>query len=143
MRHGEAGFAERDFDRSLTENGIEQCKAQGLRLKENKVACSAIVSSPAARAWSSAATVAGVIDYPVDKIIPVDTLYNAREETILHIIKNFDDSWHTVLLIGHNPGLSFLAHTLCSKIQGSLDVSEYYELSFPLLHWSDIAAAKG
>lgn len=143
MRHGEAGTALRDFDRPLTEAGVEQCKSRGLMLQQHKVVCSAIVSSPALRTLSSATAVAEVIHYPVDRIIIEDPLYNASEETIFQAIKRFDDTWHTVLLIGHNPGLGVVAQTLCPQVQGNLDVSELYAISFPLLHWSDITPANG
>lgn len=143
MRHGEAGSAMRDVDRPLTDEGIEQCKARGLMLQQHDVVCSAIVTSPAARTLSSALAVAEVINYPEDKIIVTDTLYNASEEAILQVIKSFDDSWHTVLLVGHNPGISFLALTLCPEVEGNLDVSELHAISFPLLHWSDIMPGKG
>lgn len=143
MRHGEAGAALRDFDRPLTEAGVEQCKARGLMLQQHNVECSAIVSSPALRTSSSAIAVAEIIHYPVDRIIIEDPLYNAPEETIFQVIKRFDDTWHTVLLIGHNPGISVVAQTLCPQVQGNLDVSELYAISFPLLHWSDITPAKG
>ncbi|MCD6046157.1 MAG: phosphohistidine phosphatase [Gammaproteobacteria bacterium] len=143
MRHGEAGSAMRDFDRPLTDEGIVQCKARALILQQHGVVCSAIVSSPAVRARSSAAAVAGVMSYSEDKIVVADALYNASEDIILEVIRHFDDTWHTVLLLGHNPGLSFLASTLCPQIQGNLDVGELYAISFPLLHWSDITASKG
>jgi phosphohistidine phosphatase len=143
MRHGEAGTSLRDFDRPLTEVGVEQCKVRGLMLQQHNVVCSAIVSSPALRTTSSAIVVAEVIQYPVDKIIVEESLYNASEESVLQVIKSFDDTWHTVLLIGHNPGLSVVAQTLCPQVQGNLDVSELYAISFPLLHWSDITPAKG
>lgn len=143
MRHGEAGTALRDFDRPLTEVGVEQCKARGLMLQQHNVECSAIVSSPALRTSDSAIAVAEVIHYPVDRIIIEDPLYNASEETIFQVIKRFDDAWHTVLLIGHNPGLSAVAQTLCSQAQDNLNVSELYAISFPLLHWSDITPANG
>jgi phosphohistidine phosphatase len=143
MRHGEAGTALHDFDRPLTKAGVEQCKARGLMLKQHDVVCSAIVTSPAVRTLSSALVMAEEIHYPVDKIITADNLYNASEEAILQIIKDFDDIWHTVLLIGHNPGISFLALTLCPEVQSNLDVGELHAISFPLLHWSDIMPGKG
>lgn len=143
MRHGEAGAALRDLDRPLTDEGVAQCKVRGLMLEQHKVVCSAIVTSPAVRALSSAIAVAEVLKYPADNIVVVDNLYNAAEETILQIIKNFDDIWHTVLLVGHNPGISFLALTLCPEVEGNLDVSELHAISFPLLHWSDITTGKG
>jgi phosphohistidine phosphatase len=87
--------------------------------------------------------VAKVIQYPEDKIIITDGLYNASEDAILQVIKNFDDVWHTVLLVGHNPGLSFLAQRLCSDVQDNLDVGELRVISFPLLHWSDILPGNG
>lgn len=143
MRHGEAGSALHDFDRPLTEVGLEQCKVRGLMLQHCGVVCSAIVTSSAARALSSAIAVAEAMNYPIDNIVIEASLYNAPEDIILEVIKNFDDTWHTVLLMGHNPGLSAVAQTLCPQVPGNLDVSELYAISFPLLHWSDITLANG
>lgn len=143
MRHGEAGLALRDFDRPLVEEGIEKCHSQGLMLKHQKVNVSAIVSSPAIRAFSSAIAVASAINYAEDKIIADAKLYNAPAEVILQVIKNFEDTWHTVLLVGHNPGISFLARTLCKQIHNDLDAGDLHAISFPLLHWSDIEMSQG
>ena len=143
MRHGEAGAALRDFDRPLTAAGIEQCKARGLILQQHDVVCRALITSPAARTLSSAVAVAEAMNYPIDTILVEDSLYNAPEATILQSIKNFDDAWHTVLLIGHNPGLSLVAQALCPQARGNLDVSELYAIAFPVLHWSDIMLAEG
>lgn len=143
MRHGEAGTALRDFDRPLTDKGVAQCKKQGMVLERRGIKCSAIVSSPAVRAYASAVAVAEIMNFPVDKIKVIDALYNASEEAILPVIQNFEDVWHTVLLVGHNPGFSFLASALCPEIQANLDVGELYAISFPLLHWSDVMPGLG
>lgn len=143
MRHGEAGFALRDFDRPLVEEGMEKCQSQGLMLQHQNVNLSAIVSSPAIRAFSSAIALASAMNYTESKIIADDKLYNAPAEVILQVIKNFEDVWNTVLLVGHNPGISYLARSLCPQIVNDLDVGDLYLISFPLLHWSDIEISQG
>lgn len=143
MRHGEAGAALRDFDRPLVEAGVEKCQSQGLMLRHQGVVLSAVVTSPAIRTLSSAIVVAKAMHYAENKIITEDKLYNAPLDTVLQAIKNFDDAWHTVLLLGHNPGLSFLARALCPQISDDLDLGDLYAISFPLLHWSDIMMSQG
>jgi phosphohistidine phosphatase len=143
MRHGEAGYALRDFDRPLGQAGIEKCQSQGLMLRHQGVHLSALVSSPAIRSFSSAVVVASVMDYAEKKIITDDKLYNAPAEAILGVIQAFEDTWHTVLLVGHNPGISSLARSLCPGINNDLDAGDLHAISFPLLHWSDIVLSQG
>jgi phosphohistidine phosphatase len=143
MRHGQAGVATNDFDRPLTEDGKNKCKQQARVLQQHKVCCSVIMTSPAQRAWSSAAAIADVMHYPENKILVEQKLYNASADAILNVIMTFDDIWHTVLMVGHNPGMSALTQSLCPEITQDLDAADYNMISFPLLHWVDIINVEG
>ncbi len=143
MRHGQAGVAANDFDRPLTEEGKNKCKQQAQALQHHKVRCNVIMTSPAQRAWSSAAVVADVMHYPENKIVTENKLYNASADAILNVIMAFDDLWHTVLVVGHNPGMSILTQSLCPEITSDLDAADYTMISFPLLHWVDVINVKG
>ncbi len=138
MRHGEAGTAVRDFDRPLTEQGAEKCRIQGALLTEQGVQLSTLVTSPALRAFSSALAVAQAMHYPETQIMTDEALYNAPADALFNAIQGFEDSWHTVLLIAHNPGISVLARSFNSTISADLDVGDFCVLSFPVFHWQDI-----
>lgn len=138
MRHGEAGNAARDFDRPLTEQGAKKSRAQGALLTEQGIQLSMLVTSPALRAFSSALAVAEAMHYPETKIMTDEALYNAPADVLFNAIQGFEDSWHTVLLIAHNPGISALARSFNSTISSDLDVSDFCMLSFPVLHWQDL-----
>ena len=139
MRHGEAGVAApRDFDRPLTAQGAEKCRLQGMLLTEQGFQLSQLVTSPALRAFSSALAVAEAMHYPETKIMADEALYNAPTDVLFNTIQDFEDSWHTVLLIAHNPGLSALARAFNPDISADLDVGDFCVLSFPVLHWQDV-----
>lgn len=138
MRHGEAGVAARDFDRPLTEKGVAQCRSQGTLLTKQGFQLSQILTSPALRAFSSALAVAKAMHYPETKIMADEALYNASADVLFNAIQNFEDVWHTVLLIAHNPGISALARSFNPDIPSDLDVADFCVLSFPLLHWQDL-----
>jgi broad specificity phosphatase PhoE len=77
IRHGESEanlkhvFAGQKDNSPLTEKGIEQAKAEGLKIKEMGLKIDKIISSPLIRAFDTAKIVAEIIGY--DKEIEIDT----------------------------------------------------------------------
>lgn len=77
IRHGESEanlrhvFAGQKDDSSLTEKGVEQAKAEGLKIKEMGLTFSKIISSPLVRAFDTAKIVSEIIGY--DKEIEIDS----------------------------------------------------------------------
>jgi broad specificity phosphatase PhoE len=74
IRHGESELNVAKLwaghtDTPLTENGREQARKAGKKMKLDKLSFDIIVSSPLKRALHTAQHVAEHIDYPVDKIV--------------------------------------------------------------------------
>ncbi len=75
IRHGESEanlrhvFAGQKDNSPLTEKGIEQAKAEGLKIKEMGLKISKIISSPLIRAHDTAKIVSEIIGYNKDIVI--------------------------------------------------------------------------
>jgi phosphohistidine phosphatase len=84
----------------------------GKRLKEKDIHPQLILTSPAKRTLSTAKRIAKVIGYNKENIKKNEKLYHADEETMLTAIQSLKDKYDTVMVVGHNPGLTDFVNTL-------------------------------
>ena len=116
LRHGKAekssdGTA--DADRALIRKGKEGVKKVAQWMKGNKIRFDAIATSPLKRAQGTAKIVAAVLDQK-DRLIVWDELAPGGDlDTVCYHASGYGEH-ATVLVIGHEPGLSMLV----SKIIG-------------------------
>lgn len=117
IRHAKAeehSFAKKDFDRNLTDSGrkratrIAKDLAQQLTIDEHTY----VLSSSANRAIQTAELFCEILGYPVTEIQQEEDIYEAFYINILQVINQVPDHIQTVLIFGHNPGLSMLAEEL-------------------------------
>jgi phosphohistidine phosphatase len=113
LRHGKAeadATSGQDFDRALTERGRRDtllvCKAMAKAGLDPDL----VLVSPAARTlqtWEAAAT---VFDHAEVRIVPA--LYDLGAADVLALAQAEGRQAHTVLIVGHNPGLGDLSARL-------------------------------
>ncbi|OOZ42342.1 hypothetical protein BOW53_00435 [Solemya pervernicosa gill symbiont] len=129
LRHATASMMQLvadDFERTLEPRGEEEAAEMGRQLSKRQIKPEQLVSSPAKRAITTAAIVAGELHYPVDDIAIEAEIYNAELQTLLDIVQHFSNRFDHVMLVGHNPGLSELGHYLTGQGQA---------LPPPLAYW--------
>src|SRR5215510_11215253 len=110
LRHGKSSRddpALDDFDRPLNERGVGDAKLSGKYARRQKVKPDLVLSSPATRArdtaelFIAAAGLKNTLAYD-------ERIYEASARSLLQVISEFDDSYESVLLVGHNPGFEDL-----------------------------------
>ena len=119
VRHAKSSWndpALADKDRPLTDRGRQDARRMGKRLAKRDVKPDAIFSSPARRALTTARIVAKKLDCKVKDIRVDDRLYAVEADDLLHFIRGLGDKPKSVMLIGHNPELTELAHRLSNEI---------------------------
>ncbi|ASL39999.1 MULTISPECIES: histidine phosphatase family protein [Acetobacter] len=119
LRHAEAASAplgdfspEADMNRPLTPAGQEAARRCGHWLAAHSIVPDSIICSPALRTRQ---TLAGAVTALPPTLPPPDycaDIYEATPEALLAHIQQAPDSAFTVLMVGHNPGISLLAHHL-------------------------------
>jgi phosphohistidine phosphatase len=113
LRHAEAqaaGTALADFDRILTPRGRDQARDAARRIMAANLRPEMLLASPAARTRETAEIVALELGLGgVGRILLPADLYLAEVPVLLSVLKGCDDAAQTLLLIGHNPGVSALA----------------------------------
>jgi phosphohistidine phosphatase len=115
IRHAKSSWDDTglpDFDRPLNDRGKRDAPRMGKRLKEKSVHPDLMLSSPAKRTLSTCKRIAEVLGFPKEKIKTDKTLYHADEEDILSVIRTIRDQYNTVLIFGHNPGLTDFVNSL-------------------------------
>lgn len=118
IRHAKAedhSFQKRDYDRNLVSKGIERAKLIADKLKlDLPSAKTLVISSSANRAIQTADIFCEIFNYPKFDIRHEKSIYEAHYKDILTVINSVANDMETVLVFGHNPGLSDLANYICN-----------------------------
>lgn len=134
---------ESDVDRQLTAIGTQNATRMGMNLKNKTILPDILISSPAARAQATTELVAEQIGYDLSRIHYNAEIYNASIRTLLKVVTNLKDEWENVLLIGHNPSISYLAEYVSGDPIGNIDTCGLVHLSFKLESWSEVSEKNG
>lgn len=109
VRHAtaETWNAENDLTRKLVSKGLKESKNIGVLLAKLQKKADIILTSNANRALETADQIQSIVYRKINKKIDKD-LYSGGIEDYLNAIRNLEDDYHSVLLIGHNPVLGEL-----------------------------------
>jgi phosphohistidine phosphatase len=114
LRHAKAVPAEAplaDIARPLAPRGETDARRIADRLGQH-YRPTLIVASPATRAQQTAQIVAAALHYPPQAVALERRLYLAEPATLVDAIALQDAAAETLLVVGHNPGLTELAQHL-------------------------------
>lgn len=134
---------ETDFDRTLSSLGRQNAKEIGQFLVERFPVIDKIISSAAIRAQMSAELMADQFGIGLDEIHYNSGLYEASARTFLDTVCSFDDQWKKVLMIGHNPTITYFTEYICGEAVGSIATGGAVHVQFELDHWADISEGSG
>ena len=144
IRHAKSSWGDAalpDKDRPLNDRGRRDAPKMGERLAKRDVKPDLILSSPAVRALKTAEIIAKKLDYRRRDIVVDDRLYAVGADDLLDVIHKLGDKLERVMLFGHNPELTELAHRLSSKI-AHMPTCAVAEFSFDAKSWSSIGKVK-
>jgi phosphohistidine phosphatase len=130
-----------DRDRPLDDRGRQDAPKMGKRLAKRDVKTDVLLSSPALRALTTAQLIAEEIGYKRKDIVVDDRLYASSADDLLAVIRALDKKLNRVMLFGHNPEVTDLAHWLSSEII-DMPTSAVAEFDFDTKAWSDIGEVK-
>ncbi|MEN8213642.1 MAG: histidine phosphatase family protein [Pseudomonadota bacterium] len=129
-----------DFERPLNKRGRRDAPRMGSRLAEHYIRPDLIVSSPAVRALTTAEVIASHIGYQPSEIINDRRVYHASSSELLAVIREFDARHQTVMLVGHNPGLTDLVEQLAYAGITNIPTCGIVMLGFSANHWPEATA---
>ena len=146
VRHAKAEKAEgrqRDFDRALADRGRHDAAEMGRRLARCEVRPDIILTSPAQRTLATARLIARELDFPWDEIRAVKAVYLADDGDLLGLVRELDGRVECALLVGHNPGVSELAHVLVRDFTQELPTCAVVSIDLPADTWAGVKRGSG
>ncbi len=145
MRHGKAEEASgnmSDFDRSLQRMGlINTCKI-AQEMKTEGVCLDKIICSSANRTHETAKLVAEQFEIDVEEVVAYQSLYNAPLGNYLEEIKKTESTVNNLLVVGHNPFISYLVEFL-TGIDASLKTSDVVYIDLHIDEWEHVNSKIG
>ncbi|MFT4287664.1 SixA phosphatase family protein [Nocardioides sp.] len=143
VRHAKAEqFGPADHERALTERGLADAAAAGRWLAGQGIAPATALVSTALRTrqtWSQLAQAAG---WDLEPWLD-SSLYAADPDTVLDLLRALPDEPATVVLVGHNPTMAYLAQLLDDGTSGRL-MGEFATSAIAVLSydggWADLDA---
>lgn len=144
VRHGKSSWEEQglpDRARPLAARGLRDAPLMGGRLAREGVRPDLILSSPACRALSTANIIAEVLGYRPEEIVMDERLYGSDVETLLEVMAELGDAFRCVMLFGHDPGFTDLAHRFSGRIT-RMPTCAVAHFTFDAPSWSAAASQR-
>ncbi|MCB1383442.1 MAG: histidine phosphatase family protein [Notoacmeibacter sp.] len=150
LRHARAAFPQpgmRDFDRPLEKDADDDAEALGIAMRANGQRPDSVVCSSARRTRETWDHVAQGLELDPDMAEFSDTLYCTDASGYIDVIRSRAGQ-ESVMLIGHNPMLEEVAHSLSGRGNGSSALADGFatcglaviDFDTPL---ADVAPGKG
>lgn len=131
---------QKDIDRELTATGFRDAVLIGKFMAGKSWIPDAIYSSSAQRANDTTHLVAEQLNYSSSKINYMEELYQATTRVLINIINQFNEEEDAVLVVGHNPHLSYLVELLTGEEIGALDPGGLVKLTAETDQWPSISS---
>lgn len=146
VRHGKSdrGFQQiKDFDRPLNHKGNKNAVCMAEKLIKKQLTAQLIVSSPANRALSTARHFAQVWGIPETDIITDQSIYEADTRELLAVVNKLPDTFDSVALFGHNPGITDFANYLADANISNMPTSGCVRIEFDIDDWAEASYHTG
>jgi phosphohistidine phosphatase len=153
LRHAKSDWSaggQRDIDRVLAERGRKVAPLMGQYLARHGLRPDTVLVSSARRTRETYDFVAPAFT-EAPPVAYDGRLYEAPPETLLGVVRETADAAHTLLVIGHNPGMQRLADLLIKTgdIRARQGLAEKFPtaalavIDLPVDRWSKIAPHSG
>lgn len=145
MRHGKASqdiYEHTDMERPLLPKGIDRTIFVADYFLQKNINIDAIITSPSVRTQQTMQIISKVLNIDKKNIFTEQIVYSTHNENNLYdLIENVDNKYNSLLLIGHNPVLSFLINNYMQPPIDQLPTSGAVGISFDTNDWQTIKTA--
>ncbi|HYG04472.1 MAG TPA: histidine phosphatase family protein [Chryseosolibacter sp.] len=131
-----------DKDRFLSPTGIDEAKLIGSYLDDQQIVLDSVITSSAVRANATALLVMEE-KKGNENLIITDTLYESTTRAYLECITSIHDNAQTVLLVGHNPLITYLAEYLTKNTIGDIVTCGLVTINFEIDSWKEVSEGNG
>jgi len=133
----------KDEERELTATGVADASRMGIQLKNLHVSPQLVVSSPAHRTVTTAQLLAEQLNYDLDSIKIEPTLYESSMRNLMAVVNGLNEKYSVVIIVSHNPNLTYLAEYLTQEIIGNLPTGGTVNIQFEEITWAEVSGGNG
>lgn len=137
VRHAKtapAGPGQTDHARALEDEGVTDAGKLAHYLRKKDLIPDQMLVSSANRTQTTAQILLTACEVNAVDVVVSDELYLADKDFLLEVIGNTRDDIDTLMVVGHNPGLSELAHAFDHDIQG-MRPAQMLRVALDITHW--------
>ena len=146
VRHAKSDWGDeglKDIDRPLNQRGYAAAYRMSEWLAKQTDVPQLFISSDATRALSTAMIFARNLNYPSNELIILQQVYESSVKTLKDVICQIDDKYQSVMLFGHNPGITNLSNDLTDDLFfDDLPTCAVVGLEFDIKAWKETATKK-
>lgn len=145
VRHAKASwdYHVQDWERPLTEAGIERAHKVSKLLKSKKIKPDKIISSYAFRALNTAVIFSLDLKYPAKNIEIRNEIYENKAIDILDMLRKQDDNDDVIMVFGHDPSITDLYNMLTRKLLLKLSTASTAGIQFKIKNWKNLGSTVG
>ncbi len=132
-----------DHDRQLTPEGTIAAARMGRYLRNKAIEPEVIVSSTAPRAADTARVLAEQLGFDTAQIQLEGTLFDGGPKAYLAVVNAQPSDVQSVMIVGHNPDVSYLAEFLTHQSLGSMSKGAVIAVTFGDLTWAEVSGRTG
>lgn len=146
IRHAKSSWSDKslkDINRPLNKRGLADAPMMAKHLSNLNPTVDALISSPAKRAFTTATYFAKALNISEKHIIVVDQIYEADVNTILHIVRQLDNRWSSVLMFGHNPTFTLLANLFHHNVIDNVPTCGMVQVEATINDWAAFNSTTG
>lgn len=141
VRHAKSSWnsdVSTDFERPLNNRGMRDAPEMANRLISRGLIPDKLISSTAARALATARLLVQGLSLDSKILATTDKIYEAPVQALLDTICGIDDRFQTVIMVGHNPGMSATGNYLCEKARLEMPTCAMACLQLETDSWSHV-----
>ena len=139
VRHAKSSWSDSDLEdheRPLNRRGQRDAPEMAGRINEAGIRPSLILCSTSVRTWTTAKIIAKEISYPPEFLQREAELYLAGLNTFLDVVGEQDEGFNSIMIVGHNPGLTDFANYLQPGLTHNVPTCAVISVSIDSKNWN-------
>ena len=141
VRHAESSSPNKileDYERPLKKTGVSDAEKIGQHLKKNAYIPDYILTSGAQRTLETAQIISEQL---FDKSVVINNnklIYGASVKDMINLIKNFDENYHTIMIVGHNPTITLSVNQITNVNIDHVPTLGTSIIKYDINQWEDL-----
>jgi phosphohistidine phosphatase len=133
-----------DFNRDLTDRGINDADKISSRLSEMGITADLVIASPATRTMQTARIFCKNLGFDVKSIRQEHTFYGGMTtHDFVDLVQKLPEEVQNVFVFGHNPTVYYLVYNLVKYFNADMPTCSTVALDFDVQTWKEVSARGG